>query len=95
MSPAIKMFGDKILIEKRSDNTKLETKTNGGIIIPASVQQEQGRTKWGTALRVGVKAELVKEGDEVMYDMYSSTSISVDGVEYIIVREQDLVCART
>lgn len=96
MKPSIRLFGTKILVGLTVEENK-ETKTEGGIIIPASVNSnsEKARTKWAEVKLVGNEVKNIKEGDVVLYDMYSATGIHVDGVDYIIVREEDLVAART
>lgn len=93
MKPSVKLFGTKILVSLPSKAAG-ETKSAGGIIIPASANSEKDRTKWAEVMLIGNEVKNIKEGDVVLYDMYSATGINIDGADYIIVREEDLVAAR-
>jgi chaperonin GroES len=73
-----------------------EETTKGGIIIPDSAKEKPQR---GEVVAIGngkVNEEgktqplTVKVGDSVLYGKYSGTEISVDGVDYLIMRESDI-----
>jgi len=71
---------------------KAEEKTASGIIIPDSAQEKPQK---GTVIAVGTGKKdepmSVKKGDVVMYGKYSGTEIKIDGKEYVIMREDDIL----
>lgn len=83
----IKPLADRVLVEP----AKAEEKTAGGIIIPDTAKEKPQR---GLVVAVGngKKDEpmTVKVGDSVLYGKYSGTEISVDGNDYLIMRESDI-----
>jgi chaperonin GroES len=82
------------LIVKRLDE---EEKTRGGIIIPDTAKEkpQQGEVIAvgnGKVLDDGKKAPLeVKKGDKVLFGKYSGTEIKIDGTEYLMMREDDIL----
>ncbi|MCC5944114.1 MAG: co-chaperone GroES [Bernardetiaceae bacterium] len=68
-----------------------EEKTKGGIIIPDTAKEKPQR---GTVVAVGngKKDEpiTVKVGDAVLYGKYAGTEITVEGSDYLIMRESDI-----
>jgi chaperonin GroES len=68
-----------------------ETKTAGGLIIPDSAKEKPQKGKV-VAVGNGKKDEplTVKVGDTVLYGKYSGTELSVDGKEYLIMKESDI-----
>ncbi len=83
----IKPLADRVLIEP----TPAETKTASGIIIPDSAKEKPQR---GTVIAVGkgTKDEpmTVKVRDVVLYGKYAGTELTVDGTDYLIMRESDI-----
>ena len=69
-----------------------EVKTAGGIIIPDTAKEKPQR---GTVLAAGPGKKdepvTVKAGDEVLYGKYAGTEITVEGVDYLIMRESDIL----
>ncbi|MTI25912.1 co-chaperone GroES, partial [Fulvivirga kasyanovii] len=65
--------------------------TASGIIIPDTAKEKPQKGKV-IAVGNGKKDEplTVKEGDEVLYGKYAGTEITVDGKEYLIMRESDI-----
>jgi chaperonin GroES len=82
------------LIVKRFDE---EEKTKGGIIIPDNAKEkpQQGEVIAvgnGKVLEDGKKVPLeVKKGDRVLFGKYSGTEIKIDGNEYLMMREDDIL----
>jgi chaperonin GroES len=82
------------LIVKRFDE---EERTKGGIIIPDNAKEkpQQGEViavGSGKILEDGKKAPLeVKKGDRVLFGKYSGTEIKIDGNEYLMMREEDIL----
>ena len=68
-----------------------EEKTLGGIIIPDTAKEKPQR---GTVVAVGPgkkdEPTTVKVGDTILYGKYSGTEITIDGVEYLMMRESDI-----
>lgn len=83
----IKPLADRVLVQPEA----AEETTSSGIIIPDTAKEKPQR---GTVVAVGngKKDEplTVKAGDTVLYGKYSGTEITVDGVEYLIMRESDI-----
>jgi chaperonin GroES len=83
----IKPLADRVLVQPSdADET-----TTGGIIIPDTAKEKPQR---GTVIAVGPgKPEepmTVKSGDTVLYGKYAGTELSVDGGDYLIMRESDV-----
>lgn len=84
----IKPLADRVLIEPAA----AEQKTSGGIIIPDTAK-EKPQKGIVVAVGPGKKDEpmTVKVGDNVLYGKYAGTEISLDGKDYLIMRESDIV----
>ena len=69
-----------------------EEKTAGGIIIPDTAKEKPQRGKV-LAIGTGKKDEpmSVKPGDTVLYGKYAGTEINIDGEDYLIMRESDIL----
>ncbi len=84
----IKPLADRVVIEASA----AEEKTAGGLIIPDTAKEKPQK---GTVVAVGPGKKdeplTVKEGDVVLYGKYAGTEITIDGNEYLIMRESDLV----
>ena len=93
MATKFKPLHDRILLERLTG----EEKTAGGIIIPDSAKEKPQEGKIiavgnGKLLDDGKRVALeVKEGDVVLFGKYSGTVIKLDGKEYIILREEDVL----
>ncbi|MTI40344.1 co-chaperone GroES [Fulvivirga lutimaris] len=83
----IKPLADRVLVEAAA----AEEKTASGIIIPDTAKEKPQKGKV-IAVGNGKKDEplTVKTGDEVLYGKYAGTEITVDGKEYLIMRESDI-----
>jgi chaperonin GroES len=74
-----------------------ETKTAAGIIIPDSNKEKPAQGKVvavGTGYRLNdgkVRALDVKEGDTVIFGKYAGSEIKVEGSEYLIMKEDDIL----
>ena len=79
---------DRVLV-KPAD---AEEKTTSGIIIPDTAKEKPQK---GTVVAVGKGKKdepmTVKDGDTVLYGKYSGTEITMDGEEYLIMRESDIL----
>lgn len=83
-----KPLKDRVLIEPQ----EAEEKTSTGIIIPDSAKEKPQKGKV-IAVGNGKKDEpmTVKEGNIVIYGKYAGTEISLDGKDYLIMREDDIL----
>lgn len=88
----IKPLADRVLIEP----AVAETQTKSGIYIPDNAKEKPMQ---GTIIAMGPgkrneKGDIivpeVKVGDVVLYGKYSGTEVTVDGKNYLIVRESDI-----
>jgi chaperonin GroES len=76
---------DRVIV-KRLDN---ETKTASGIVIPDNAAEKPDQ---GEVLAVGKgKALEVKVGDRVLFGKYSGQTVKVDGLELLVMREEDIM----
>ena len=87
MALNIKPLSDRVLIEP----VAAETQTASGIFIPDTAK-EKPQKGIIVAVGPGKKDEpmTVKVGDSVLYGKYSGTEITVEGKEYLIMRESDI-----
>jgi chaperonin GroES len=84
---SITPLADRVVVEP----AQAEEKTAGGIFIPDTAKEKPQRGKI-VAVGAGKKDEpmTVKIGDMVLYGKYSGTEISVEGKDYLIMRESDI-----
>ena len=69
-----------------------EETTASGIIIPDTAKEKPQRGKVAAVGKGKEKEPMtVKEGDTVLYGKYSGTEINIDGVDYLIMRESDIL----
>ena len=89
----IRPLADKVLVKR----TEAETTTKGGIVLPDSAKEKPRR---GTIISVGDGKLLedgsrsdfqVKVGDTVLFSSYGGTEIKLDGEEFIIMEESDIL----
>ncbi|TND09194.1 MAG: chaperonin Cpn10 [Bacteroidetes bacterium] len=83
----IKPLADRVVVEA----APAEEKTAGGIIIPDTAKEKPQRGKV-VAVGTGKKDEpiTVKVGDSVLYGKYAGTEITIEGKEYLIMKESDI-----
>ena len=84
----VKPLADRVLVEPAA----AEQRTAGGIIIPDPAKEKPQK---GTVVAIGngKKDEplTVKVGDQVLYGKYSGTEINIEGKDYLIMRESDIL----
>ncbi len=84
----IKPLADRVVIQPAA----AEEKTAGGIIIPDTAKEKPQK---GKVVAVGPgkpdEPTTVKVGDKVLYGKYSGTELSLDGGDYLIMRESDIL----
>lgn len=88
-----KPLGDRVLVEPAT----AESTTKGGIIIPDTAGEKPTRGKViaagpGTRAEDGRLLPLdVKKGDTVLYGKWSGTEVKMDGKDYVILKESDIL----
>jgi len=89
----VKPLADRVIVKP----LEAEQKTAGGIIIPDNAKEKPQK---GEVVAVGPGkisdsgqklAMEVKKGDKVLYGKYSGSEVTVDGIEYMIMRESDIL----
>jgi len=84
----IKPLADRVLVQPM----EAESKTASGLIIPDTAKEKPQK---GTVVAVGpgTKDEemQVKVGDVVLYGKYSGTELNVDGIDYLMMRQSDIL----
>lgn len=90
----LKPLGNKVILEAISK----EEKTKSGIIIPDTVDKEKPEQAKVLAVgpgrinKDGSRAKIdVKVGDTVLFSKYSPTEIKLDGKEYLVVSDEDIM----
>jgi chaperonin GroES len=89
----IRPLGDKVLVER----VEAEAKTAGGIVLPDTAKEKPQRGKVvsvgeGKTLENGTRKEVqVKKGDLVLFTSYAGTEVKIDGKEYLIMDESDIM----
>jgi chaperonin GroES len=89
----LKPLNDKILVLRVNE----EEKTSGGIIIPDTAKEKPQEGKViavgpGKTNKKGERIPLeVKEGDQVLFAVYAGTEIKINGVEHLIMQEDDIL----
>ena len=88
MGVNIKPLSDRVVVEP----LPAETQTASGLYIPDSAQEKQQKGKVA-AVGGGKKDHemTVKVGDTVLYGKYSGTELKLDGKDYLIMREDDIL----
>ena len=93
MAMKLKPLGDRVIVKR----LEAEAKTKGGIVIPDSAKEKpkEGRiiaVGEGRVQEGGKRAKLqVKKGDRVLFTSYAGTEVKVDGDEYLIMAEDDIL----
>ncbi len=89
----IRPLNDRILVKRLEQ----EAKTAGGIIIPDSAKEKPAEGKIiavgnGKMNEAGQRVALeVKAGDRVLFSKYGGTEVKIDGEDYLIMREDDIL----
>ena len=89
----IRPLADKVLVQR----LEAETKTAGGIVLPDAAKEKPQRGKIisvgeGKLLDDGTRRKVqVKKGETVLFTSYAGTEIKIDGKEYLIMDESDIM----
>lgn len=89
----LKPLADRVIVKK----LEAEEKTSGGIVLPDTAKE---KPQQGEILAVGPgklddksarQPMEVKVGDKVLFAKYSGTEVKIDGIEYLILAERDIL----
>jgi chaperonin GroES len=89
----LKPLGDRVVVE----HVEQQEKTTGGVFLPDTAKEkpQEGIVRavgTGRVLDNGTKLPMeVKVGDRVIYSKYSGSEVKIDGKEYLIVSEKDIL----
>ncbi len=89
----VRPWGDKVLVKR----VEAESKTAGGIVLPDTAKEKPKRgivqaVGDGKLLDNGERSKMqVNKGDEVLFSSYAGTEIKIDGEEYLIVEEGEVL----
>ncbi|MCB9933488.1 MAG: co-chaperone GroES [Planctomycetes bacterium] len=93
MATNVRPLNDKVLIER----AKAEEKTKGGIILPDSSKEKPKEGKivavgQGRITEQGERLPFqVKKGDRVLFKSYAGTDVKIDGKDYILMSEEEIL----
>lgn len=89
----VKPLNDRVLVKR----LEAEERTKGGIVLPDTAKE---KPKMGEVIEVGPgklgeKGERqplqIKKGDKVLFESYAGTEVKIEGEEYLIMREDDVL----
>ncbi len=89
----IRPLQDRIIVKRIEE----EAKTKGGIIIPDAAREKPMEGEVisvgaGKVLENGSKQAMeVKKGDRILFGKYSGSEVKIDGIEHLIMREDDIL----
>ena len=89
----LKPLGDRIVVKV----VNREEKTKGGIVLPDTAKEKptEGEVMaigTGKVLENGQKLPLeVKVGDRIIFSKYAGTEVKLDGVDHLVMREDDIL----
>jgi chaperonin GroES len=93
MALKVKPLSDRIVVRQAD----AEEMSSGGIILPDTAQEkpQQGKVMSIGPGKIAENGELIKMslkvGDRVLYGKYSGTEVTIDGEEYVFMRESDIL----
>ena len=89
----VQPLGERILVKR----IEAEEKTAGGIVVPDTAKE---KPKEGKIISLGTgklneKGEKqpfrVKQGDKILFESYTGTEVKIDGEEYLVMKEDDIL----
>ncbi|MFK5953394.1 MAG: co-chaperone GroES [Desulfobacterium sp.] len=90
---SLRPLQDRLLVERMEETTK----TKGGIIIPDTAKEKpaEGKVIATGNGRVGEDGKLIpmdlKVGDSILFSKYGGTDVKIDGLDYLIMRQDDVL----
>lgn len=86
-SVPIKLLHDRVLVRPGGEDG--ERTSTGGILIPATAQVAK-RLNWARVVAVGPTVRNIEVGDRVLFEPEDRSSVELQGVEYVMLRERDI-----
>ena len=89
----VRPLGEKVLLKR----VEAEGKTAGGIVLPDTAKEKPKEGKViaigdGRILKSGERVKFqVKKGDRVLFSSYGGTEVKIDGEEYLLMSEDDIL----
>ena len=89
----VRPLGEKVLIKR----VEAEGKTAGGIVLPDTAKEKPKEGKVialgdGRVLKSGQRAKFqIKKGDRVLFSSYGGTEVRIDGEDYLLMSEDDIL----
>lgn len=84
MSTPIKPLADRVVAVRE----KAQTKTASGLYLPDNAKE---KPVVAVVQAVGPDVAGIKKGDRILYKEYSTTEVTIDSTEYLIVKEEDIL----
>ena len=84
MSTPIKPLGDRVVAVREA----AQDKTASGLYLPDNAKE---KPVLASVEAVGPEVKAIKKGDRILYKEYATTEIKIDGTEYLIVKEEDIL----
>lgn len=84
MTTPIQPLGDRVVAVRE----QAPTKTASGLYLPDTAKE---KPVFATVKAIGPDVKQLKVGDKIVYKEYSTTELAVDGVEYLVVKEDDVL----
>lgn len=84
MSVPIRPLGDRVVATR----VDAPTKTSSGLYLPDTAKE---KPVMATVVAVGPDVKDVKTAEKIIYKEYSTTELKVDGSDYLVVREEDIL----
>lgn len=84
MSTPIKPLADRVVAVRE----EAKTQTASGIYLPDTAKERPVLAK---VEAIGPDVKGIKKGDRIIYKEYSTTELKIDGTEYLIVKEEDVL----
>ena len=84
MNTPITPLADRVVAQREVASTK----TASGLYLPDNAKE---KPVFATVIAVGPDVKQLKSGDKIIYKEYSTTELKIDGTEYLIVKEEDVL----
>ncbi len=90
---SLRPLSDRILVQRVEEDSK----TTGGIIIPDTAKEKpvEGKVVATGNGRIGDDGKLlamdIKAGDHILFGKYGGTDVKIDGTDYLILRQDDVL----
>lgn len=84
MSVPIKPLGDRVVAVRE----EAQTKTASGLYLPDNAKE---KAVAAVVQAIGPDVKTLKKGDKIVYKEYATTELKIDGTEYLLVKEEDVL----